>query len=131
VLTALLAVPVGCGSPEPYETQDGDATRLDGTRVDVGAMTVAKALESRRGEPVYVRGYVLAQPDSPHRLCTRLTKGGACQGPFLVIDLAKVDLRDERGQALEHGCCAIGAWTPRPVVLEVRLERGRRALVLG
>lgn len=131
MLSALLAASAGCGSPEPYETQDGDATRLDGTKADVEAMTVAKALESRQGKRAYVRGYVLAQPDSPHRLCTRLTKGGTCHGPFLVIDLANVDLRDQRGRALEHGCCAIGAWTPRPVVLEVRLERGRRALVLG
>lgn len=131
IFALLLALALGgCGELDHYETRDGGPTRLDGSEVDVDALTVAQAQGRRDREPVYVEGYVFAPSDEPSRLCTRLSERG-CDGPALPIDMSQLDLAGDRGRALEHGCCAIGAWSPRPVVLRVWLRDGLPAFVLG
>jgi hypothetical protein len=130
LLGLLATVLIGCGgSIEPYETRGGSATRLDGSKATVETLAVSEALRLHPEEPVYVRGYLLAPPDDENRLCTRLEESGACLGDSLVVDTSRVDLYG--APALEEGCCAIGLWSPHPLVLRLRLERGRRALVLG
>ena len=130
LLVLLAAVLTGCGgSIEPYETQGGAATRLDGSKATVRPLAVSEALHLHPEEPVYVRGFLLAPPDDDDRLCTRLEENGACRGDSLVVDTSRVDLWS--APALEAGCCAIGLWSPHPVVLLLRLEPGRRALVLA
>jgi hypothetical protein len=130
LLVLLATVLTGCGgSSEPYETRSGSATRLDGSKATVRALALSKAVRLYPQEPVYVRGYLLAPPDDEHRLCTRLEENGACRGDSLVVDTSRVDLYG--APMLEEGCCAIGLWSPRPLVLRLRLERGRRAVVLG
>lgn len=125
------AVLCGCGgSFEPYETEGGSATHLDGTKAAVQALTVSEALRVRPENPVYVRGYLLAPRDDETRLCTRLTESGDCRGaPSLVLDSSGVNL--DAARALEAGCCALGLWSPHPLVLRLQFERGRRVLVLG
>ncbi len=130
LVVLLVAVVSGCGgSLEPFETESGSATRLDGIEATVQALSVAEAIRMRAKKPVYVRGYLLAPPDDVDVLCTRLVENGLCLGPALVLDLLRVDLDGAR--ALEHGCCAIGYWSPRPLVLRLRLAHGRRAVALG
>jgi hypothetical protein len=128
LLTSLLS---GCGgSFEPYETETGPATRLDGTAPTVRALTVSEALRLHPREAVYVRGYVFAPRDEVPRLCAQLDDGGHCRGaPSLMLDTSEVML--DGAEALESGCCATGSWSPRPVVLRVRFERGEQVLVLG
>lgn len=128
VLAAALS---GCGgSAEPYETQGGSATRLDGTKATVQALAVSEAVRLDPQEPVYVRGYLLAPRDDVTRLCTRLKENGDCRGaPSLVLDASKVDL--DAARALEAGCCSLGLWSPHPLVLRLQFQRGRRVLVLG
>jgi hypothetical protein len=127
----LAAVLSGCGgSLEPYETESGSATRLDGTKAAVQALTVSEAVLLRPQKPVYVRGYLLAPWDDERRLCTRLKEGGDCRGaPFLVLDVSKVNL--DVARALEAGCCSLGLWSPHPLVLRLQFQRERRVLVLG
>ena len=62
--TLLAALLCACGgSFEPYETESGSATRLDGTKVAVHALTVSEARRLRPRKPVSVRGYLLAPRD--------------------------------------------------------------------
>lgn len=129
VLVLLSTLLVGCGSFDPYETQGGTPTRLNGSEATVRALTVSEALHAHPSEPVYVLGYLIAPPDDEHRMCARLEKSGACRGDSLVVDTSRVDLW--AASALEAGCCAIGLWSPHPLVLRLRLKHGRRALVLG
>lgn len=132
LVVALVAVLSGCGggSVEPYETRDGSATRLDGTKVTIPALAVSEAIRLRPQEPFYVRGYLIAPPDDEDMLCERLQETGDCRGaPALVVDTSRVDLWGAK--ALEEGCCAIGLWSPHPVVLRVNLRHGNRAVVLG
>ena len=129
IVVLLAAALGGCGdSFEPYETESGPATRLDGTTPATHAWTVSEVVRLQPRRPVYVQGYLLAPRDDKPRLCTRLTEPGACHGA-LVVDLSGVDL--PVGDVLEAGCCSLGFWSPRPVVLQLRLRRGRPALVLG
>jgi hypothetical protein len=116
------------GSLEPYETEPGAATRLDGTKAPVQGLSVAEALRLHPQEAVYVRGYLLAPYDDKPRLCTRLSETGKCDGA-LVLDLSGVDL--EVGDTLRAGCCSLGLWSPRPLVVRVKLGSGRRARVIG
>jgi hypothetical protein len=113
----------------PYETSAGWPTRLDGEQTTVDALDIGDARRLHPEEPIFVVGYLLAPYDvAPPRLCTRLEESGLCREPSLPL-LADVDLLTE-APALEHGCCATGLWSPKPVVLRVRF-RGRLAHVLG
>jgi hypothetical protein len=127
----LLAIATACGgSIEPYETRDGDATHLDGTKARPEAWSVGDALSRRPRNTVDVRGYLVAPRDDEARLCTRLAESGEClDGPWLVVDTSRVDL--DAAPALEAGCCALGLWSSRAVVLRLKLQSGSRALVLG
>jgi hypothetical protein len=128
-LVVYAALAAGCAnSPEPYETEDGSPTRLDGKDTEIRTLTVSQALDLARREVAYVRGYLFAPRDEATRLCTRLDESGLCGGPSLVLDASQVDL--ETAPALEVGCCALGLWSPRPLVLRLQV-RGRRARVLG
>jgi hypothetical protein len=127
----LIAVLASCGSPVPYETEAGEATRLDGTKAHVNALTIADALERPPRSLTFVRGYLIVPVDDVNRLCTRLSGDGRCERPSLVLQNAHEDLRRIAARVLEHGCCAIASWTPRPVVLEVRLDGPRDVVVLG
>lgn len=131
LLVLLPSLLSGCGgSVEPYGTVTGPATRLDGTALTVRALMVSEALRLHPREAIYVRGYVFAPRDEAPRLCARLHEGGHCRGaPSLVLDTSEVPL--DGAEAMESGCCATGSWSPRPVVLRVRFERGKRVLVLG
>lgn len=129
--TLLAALLCACGgSFEPYETESGSATRLDGTKAAVHALTVSEARRLRPQRPVYVRGYLLAPRDDEKRLCTRLEESGDCRGaPSLVLDVSRVNL--DTARALKRGCCSLGLWSPHPLVLRLQFQRGRRALLLG
>ena len=129
VVVLLAAALGGCSdSFEPYETEDGSATRLDGTRPPIQTLAISEAMRLHPRRPVYVRGFLLAPFDDKPRLCARLRETGACHGA-LVLDLSRVDLRV--GDVVEAGCCSLGLWSPRPVVLRLQLRRGRPARVLG
>ena len=121
----------GCGgSFEPYETDGGSATRLDGTKAAVQALTLSEAVRLRPQKPVYVRGYLFAPRDDEKRLCTRLKESGNCRdAPSLVLDVSRVNL--DAARALKAGCCSLGLWSPHPLVLRLQFQRGRRVLVLG
>ena len=121
----------GCGSPEPYETEGGDPARVDGTDASVHSITIAQTQGRRVPSSAYVEGYLIVPVDDVSRLCTRISDDGACERPSLVLDNPHDNLRRLGAPVLEHGCCAIGAWSPRPVVLHVWLRPGRRAHVLG
>lgn len=129
-LVVFAALAAGCAnSPEPYSIEDGPPTRLDGKDTDIRTLTVSEALHVARRKVAYVRGYLFAPRDEATRLCTRLDESGpVCGGPSLVLDASQVDL--ENAPALEAGCCALGLWSPRPLVLRLQV-RGRRARVLG
>jgi hypothetical protein len=130
IVVVLAASLTGCGgSLEPYETEDGPATRLDGTEHTAQVLAPSDALRLHPQQPVYVRGYLLAPPDDVDRLCTQVEKGGVCGGAYLIVDTSRVD--SYASPALEAGCCALGLWSPHPLVLRLRVERGRRAVVLG
>jgi hypothetical protein len=124
------ALPKGCeGSrPEAYETKAGKPTRLNGNKTAVDALDVSEAVRLQPQGTVYVRGYLLAPRDDSTRLCTRLEKSGLCRKPSLVLDASEVNL--DGASALEVGCCAIGLWSPRPVVLQVDF-RGRTPRIVG
>jgi hypothetical protein len=127
-LVVFAALAACADSPEPYATKDGPPTRLDGKGTHVRTLTVAEALSLARREVAYVRGYLLAPRDDVPRLCTRLSESGVCGSPSLVLDVSQVDL--DTAPALEAGCCALGLWSPWPLVLRLQM-RGRRARVLG
>ena len=131
VVVLVTAVLSGCaGSLDAYETEDGSPTFLDGREPNVQTFTVSEAVRLRPEGPVYVQGYLLAPRDDDTRLCTVLNSHGHCRGaPSLVVDPRRVNL--DGASALEAGCCALGLWSPRPVVLRLRFRRGRPALVLG
>ena len=128
VAIALAAAAAGCGGePHPYETKDGEPTRLDGEKATGEALSIAEAVQLHPKEPVYVGGYLLAPFDDAHRLCTQLEETGRCREPSLTLDTSAVDLFE--ADALEEGCCSIGHWSPKPIVLRLRL-RGKTARVL-
>jgi hypothetical protein len=131
VVVLVAAVLSGCaGSLDAYETEDGSPTFLDGTEPKVQTFTVSEAVRVRPQEPVYVEGYLLAARDDDTRLCTVLSSDGHCRAaPSLVVDARRMNL--DGASALEAGCCALGLWSPHPVVLRLRFRRGRPALVLG
>lgn len=118
------------GSIDPYGTRGGFATRLDGAKAPPEAWSVREVVARRPTEAVYVRGYLIAPRDEEARLCTRLADSGECRGgPSLIVDKSGVNL--DAASALEAGCCAVGLWSPRPVVLHLKLQNRRRALILG
>jgi hypothetical protein len=131
VVVLLTAVLTGCaGSIDAYETDDGSPTFLDGTESNVQTVTVSEAVLLRPREPVYVEGYLLAPRDDDTRLCMVLNSDGHCRGgPSVVVDARRVNL--DGASALDAGCCALGLWSARPVVLRLRFRRDRPALVLG
>lgn len=131
-LALLLAAGLaGCGSPEPYQTKDGGPARVDGTEPSVDSITIGEASRGSVPRLAYVEGYLMLPYDDVGRLCTRISAGGACVRPSLVLDNPSDDLRRLGAPVLEHGCCSVGAWSPDPVVLHVWLRPGRRAHVLG
>ena len=128
MVAATLAAAAGChGELQPYETKDGEPIRLDGERAEGEALGIAEAVRRRPKQPLFVRGYLLAPYDDTDRLCTELEETGLCREPSLILDTSAVDLFE--ADALEHGCCAIGHWSPKPIVLRVRF-RGKTARVL-
>jgi hypothetical protein len=129
VAVALAAAAAGCGGElEPYETKDGNPTRLDGEKTTVAALDIAEAGRLHPKEPIYVRGYLLAPFDDAHQLCTQLEQTGLCRQPSLTLDTSAVDLFE--ADALEEGCCSIGHWSPKEIVLRVQFQ-GKAARVLG
>ncbi len=126
VAVAVAAAANGCGEQKTYEKKEGEPNRLDGEKSTGEAMSIAEAVRLRPKEPVYVRGYLLAPFDDVHQLCTR-QQSGRCHAPSLTLDTSAIDLFE--ADALEAGCCSIGYWSPKPVVLRVQF-RGRTARVL-
>ena len=128
VAVALAAAAAGCGGElQPYETKDGEPTRLDGEKATGEALGIAEAVRLHPKQPVYVRGYLLAPFDEADQLCTQLEETGLCREPSLALDTSAVDLFE--ADALEEGCCSIGHWSPKPIVLRVQF-RGKTARVL-
>jgi hypothetical protein len=128
LVAAALAAAAGChGELQPYETKDGEPTRLDGEKSAGEALGIAEAVRLHPKQPVYVSGYLLAPFDDADQLCTQLEETGFCREPSLTLDTSAVDLFE--ADALEHGCCSIGHWSPKPIVLRVQF-RGKSAQVL-
>ena len=80
---------------------------------------------------LYVHGYLYLQPDDERRLCQRMSESGACDGPSLVLANPHSGGAMAADGVLEHGCCAIGSWSPRQVAVQVWLHRDRSAHVLA
>jgi predicted small lipoprotein YifL len=127
---ALVAL-AGCGELEHYETTDGEPTRLDGSEPTARSISVAEAAKRPVLSRFYVRGYLYLPPDDERRLCEQMSSDSACDGASLVIANPHPVGSMAADGVLEHGCCAIGAWSPREVVVSVWLARDRRAYVLG
>ena len=125
-----MAVLAGCGELEYYETTDGEPTRLDGSEPMVRSISVAEAAGRPAGSRFYVRGYLYLPPDDERQLCERMSPDAVCKGASLVIANPHPMGSMAADGVLEHGCCAIGSWSPREVVLQVWLH-GDRAHVLG
>jgi hypothetical protein len=121
---ALLAALAGCGGSDA-------PTRLDGAEPQVRGLSVSDAVERPEQTIAFVRGYLQVPVDDVSRLCTALPPEGGCEGPSLVLANRHDDLRRLAAPVLEHGCCARGAWSAHPVVVEVWLMPDRRAHVLG
>jgi hypothetical protein len=129
LLVLVLVVASACGgSLEPYETTRGSATYLDGKVSTVPSLALSEVVKQERQNAVYVHGYLLAPRDDEPRLCTRLEKSGACRSPSVILDTTQVHL--DGAEALEHGCCSLGFWSPHPLVLRVKVLSDGRARVI-
>jgi len=129
VVVLVLLIASGCGgSPDPYETEPGAATRLDGGKPHLRSVTIANSRRVKGRQVIFVRGYLLAPRDDRTRLCSRLEKGGACRDA-LVIDASRVNL--DASAVLEAGCCSTGLWSHHPVVLRLQTRPGQDPLLLG
>jgi hypothetical protein len=130
-LAVVVGAVAGCGELEHYETTDAAQTRLDGSEPTMASLTVSAAKGRKPGRRFYVRGYLYLPPDDERRLCERMSAERGCDGATLVLANPHAVMRMAGDDVLEHGCCAIGSWSPREVVVHVRLRRDRRAHVLG
>jgi hypothetical protein len=111
-------------------------TRLrlpNGTIASGRSLSVAEAITRQSARPVAIHGYFEAAADDRPYLCARLNGYADCRGePHLVIGVPYHWLFEGRNRlrGLETGCCAIGSWSPHPVVLQGRV-RNRTLLLLG
>ena len=96
----------GCGG------DDGRLARLNGEQESRPTLSIAEARARAPGKPILVRGYLIDPADDRMRLCAGLDEG-ACTEPSLLV----VGLDLERVEGLEHGCCAIGYWSPHELAV--------------
>jgi hypothetical protein len=126
-----ILVLAGCGELDHYETRDGEPTRLDGSEPTLRSISVADAATIPAGSRFHVRGYLFLPPDDERRLCERMSPDDACDGASLVVANPHEVGSMAGDGVLAHGCCAIGSWSPREVVVHVWLHRDGSAFVIG
>ena len=105
----------------PYSMSSDARPRLpDGTVASDAGINVADAVARQPAHLVAIHGYFEAAADDWPYLCARLNGTPDCRGvPRLRIAGSIQWLLDgpHRLRGLETGCCAIGSWAPRPLVL--------------
>jgi hypothetical protein len=121
-------------APAPDSMSSDTRLRLpNGTIASGRSLSVAEAITRQSARPVAIHGYFEAAADDRPYLCARLNGYADCRGePHLVIGVPYHWLFEGRNRlrGLETGCCAIGSWSPHPVVLQGRV-RNRTLLLLG
>jgi hypothetical protein len=110
--TLLATVAAGCGGGD-----DGPRL-LNGDPALRAGMSVAQATRVRHSRPILVHGYVEAPRDDVMRLCAGFDEG--CVEPSIEVR----GLDTERVAGLEEGCCSLGSWSERELVIRAVVVDG-------